>query len=429
MIKLFLSHVEEDSNFVRDFANFMEDGDEIRCWTYKRDTNFLTTNIPVSVSNEISNSDFMILFWSKNAKNKQIWIQREFAQGIDKETYLQNNGQHLPFVIVVRIDDSDLDDWLRGLRYITPSDIPKLKEALMKQPKIKWWERPITLVAKLKLLTISPNGTLGEADFIMRNADVRHLVVINEDNEIQGILSERDILEHIPPKFRFVDDRFPTDKYIELNYESFQTSIRVIMTKKTRLVFLTSMSTIKDAADIFIQPHGNGRISALPIIDDSRFPKGIVSYMDVMCHDMIVKPSSLVKDYCTPRNRLVSVLYTTTLANTRTLMEQFEVRHMPILDNDGYLIGMIDNNTVKWLSHHVINLGNEPVSQYMQSIASIPTTQLTTSISKVINEILCPDKNITALPVVEKEGQNYRLVGMFSYVDALKAIYGHSPNK
>ncbi len=433
MIKVFLSHVEEDANLVREFASFMELGNQIKCWTYKRDTSMFVTNIPVNIANEIANSDFMILFWSGNAKNKQTWIKREFALGIDKETRLQNEGHKLPFVIIFNIDETEPDDWLKGRLYVTPSEQDKLKQAFLQQPQEPWWNKSLMVIASSKLLTIHPNQTLAEAFFIMHNANVRHLIVTSDMKKVDGILSERDILEKIPPPLQYVPDNFPRDQWMKLNYDVSQMQIREIMTPAPQLIYLNHSDTIKNIAEMIIKPHGNHRISSVLIIDDNDSPIAIISYVDILCNKIIKHPRVSVSAYCTPVEKLILAKHSDTLAQIRLFMEQSGIRHMPILDDDGFLIGMIDINKVKWLSHPSINLANHHVMEYMDPIRSISTTDLNASILDVIHKIFCPAKNITAVPVVElvvdNDIQKYRILGIFSYVDALKAIYGHPPNK
>ncbi len=436
MIKIFLSHVGEDSVFVDEFMNFVENNNQIRCWNYRRDFNALSSNISESVSNAIAESDYMVVFWSKNVLINSIWIQREFEQGIQRETELRAQGNNRAFIILINIDDSELPTWLSGRRHLNLNDIEKLKTAIIdagqrhSNGQSVWWDRPAISIATSKdqLLIITNDKKLIDAKFLMDTADVRHLIVVNQKNKAVGIVSKRNILRFVPPKLKFTD-QIISFQYQKIIGEASNIPMSRLMTQKTKLVYLSPHSTIKDAADNFIISHQNGRVSSLPILDDNDFPIGILSYMDVMCNKDIIRPKSLVQDYCTlDSDNMFKLHQNDTLAQAKELMEAVEKRHMPVVDDDGYLVGMIDDITVLWLSHPKIDLGNQPVSRYMQPINSIITIALETLISDVIDEFLCTNKELTALPVVKKEGQRYRLMGIFSYVDALKAIYEYPPN-
>jgi CBS domain-containing membrane protein len=55
------------------------------------------------------------------------------------------------------------------------------------------WEIPVRDVMTTQLLSIEQNQKLGAADEMMRAGRVRHILAVDEDGTLQGVLSQRDV--------------------------------------------------------------------------------------------------------------------------------------------------------------------------------------------------------------------------------------------
>lgn len=103
-------------------------------------------------------------------------------------------------------------------------------------------------------VTITPNQTLQDAEDIMASYKISGVPVVDENNKLLGILTNRDM--------RFTKD------YSELVKEK-MTNIPLITGKEG--------TTLEEAADVMHQ----NKIEKLPIIDEDGFLKGLITIKDI----------------------------------------------------------------------------------------------------------------------------------------------------
>ena len=119
-----------------------------------------------------------------------------------------------------------------------------------------------------------------------------------------------------------------------------------------------------------------------------------------------------------------TVLATDPVRKAVTLMRAFDVRHMPVVDEDGALVGILSDRdlralTLPWLVADELAAAIEasfaaPVSAVMSSdVLSVNTEDDVRDIVDIIIE-----HRIGAVPVIDNDGI---LVGTVSYVDVLRA--------
>lgn len=103
-------------------------------------------------------------------------------------------------------------------------------------------------------------------------------------------------------------------------------------------------------------------------------------------------------------------------------LEELDVRHLPVVDDDGNLVGMLSDRDLRPLRREheqedAVRRARTPVADLMTSGVVSVTTD--TETDEIIELML--DHKIGAVPVVDGEGQ---VVGIVSYVDVLRAILG-----
>lgn len=123
-------------------------------------------------------------------------------------------------------------------------------------------------VMHTELVTVPPETSLSEAQSILDSKQINHLLVVDENKELLGIVSDRDLKRHWASAATTLSKN-------ELNYLLDQITVASIMTKKTLSVTLAT--TIERAALIMQQK----RINALPVFDDNELV-GIITSRDVM---------------------------------------------------------------------------------------------------------------------------------------------------
>ncbi len=123
-------------------------------------------------------------------------------------------------------------------------------------------------VMRTDLATVAPKTTLVAAQEILEQKKINHLLIVDEDNDLLGIVSDRDL------KKSWASSATTLSKN-ELIYLLDQVTVADIMTKKT--LTITSATTIERAA-LLMNQH---RINALPVLEDDELV-GIITSRDVM---------------------------------------------------------------------------------------------------------------------------------------------------
>ncbi len=121
-----------------------------------------------------------------------------------------------------------------------------------------------------KVITIDKETSIYEAQDIMTENNIRHLPVVEADNTLVGIVTDRDIRSALPPRFAkglgSADDR---RKYDDLKVKEIM-SINPITISPT--------DTIQDAL-VLIQRH---KVGAFPVVDEKGCLMGIISVRDLL---------------------------------------------------------------------------------------------------------------------------------------------------
>ncbi len=121
-----------------------------------------------------------------------------------------------------------------------------------------------------KVITVDPETKIFDAQELMQANNIRHLPVIEKDDKLVGIVTDRDIRSALPYSFfkKSLD---------ELEKEKISTlRAKDIMSKKP--ITISPSYTIQDAL-IMIQ---ESNVGALPVVDDKGKITGIISVMDLL---------------------------------------------------------------------------------------------------------------------------------------------------
>ncbi len=118
------------------------------------------------------------------------------------------------------------------------------------------------------LVTVPLSATLIEAEDTLKENNINHLIVMDENNELAGIISDRDLkLNQASPA--------TTLSTHELNYLLGQITVGMIMAKK--VITITADTTVERAAYIMQQ----NSISSLPVVENNE-TIGIITTTDVI---------------------------------------------------------------------------------------------------------------------------------------------------
>lgn len=100
-------------------------------------------------------------------------------------------------------------------------------------------------------------------------ATVFHHLVVVHDNELKGIISDRDLMKAVSPFVDTISERM-------LDRATLDKKAHQIMTRE--VITLEPHDTIVTAIELF----NSNKISCIPIVDDKNRPVGMVSWRDVM---------------------------------------------------------------------------------------------------------------------------------------------------
>lgn len=130
----------------------------------------------------------------------------------------------------------------------------------------QWMSSPV--------ITITPDTSISEAHQLMKDKQIRRLVVVNKHNQMVGIITLGDVREASPSDAT-------TLSIWELNYLWSQLKVEKVMTRN--VLSVEPDDKIVRAAEIML----THKISGLPVLDDDRKVVGILTESDVF--EMLLK--------------------------------------------------------------------------------------------------------------------------------------------
>lgn len=107
--------------------------------------------------------------------------------------------------------------------------------------------------------------------------------------------------------------------------------------------------------------------------------------------------------------RVVTIRASATVAQATQVLQEMDVRHLPVVDADRCLVGMLSDRDLRGQG------GDQKVTTVMSS--DVVTVGTTTELGELIDLML--DLKVGALPVVDPHDE---LVGIVSYMDVLRAV-------
>jgi acetoin utilization protein AcuB len=127
-----------------------------------------------------------------------------------------------------------------------------------------------------------------------------------------------------------------------------------------------------------------------------------------------------------------TIAMTATVGEAARLLHTLDVRHLPVVDEDGTLVGMLSDRDLRALAFPEV-IGEEymgeiqtaleaPISSIMSS--DVVAVDVEDDVSLIIELML--DHKIGAVPVVDSDES---LVGIVSYVDLLRQLLPVDPSR
>jgi CBS domain-containing protein len=143
-----------------------------------------------------------------------------------------------------------------------------------------WVSRPVQKIMTEQVISLEPQDDLARAIEVMQTEEIRHVIIMDEQEKFVGLVSDRDILRNLPyagrrppsPPKRFREHLFATNSWTK----NLLLPLESVMVQKV-LHILPGCSVCK-AAEILYKK----KISCLPVIDEQEKLRGIVTVTDLM---------------------------------------------------------------------------------------------------------------------------------------------------
>jgi len=121
-------------------------------------------------------------------------------------------------------------------------------------------------------VTISPEASFFDARNLIHEKGVRHLPVVDKNNVVVGIVTDRDIRQAAPSDATLLSVQ-------ELNYLLGKLKVSSFMTPKAKLITITPDTLIEEAVQLM---HDN-KIGCLPVLEGGKL-YGIFTETDALDH-------------------------------------------------------------------------------------------------------------------------------------------------
>jgi acetoin utilization protein AcuB len=115
-------------------------------------------------------------------------------------------------------------------------------------------------------LTIAPGETIGQADELMSENNIRQIPVVN-GRDLVGIVTDRDIRS-------FLSSSLLGDP--EARERALRATVRDVMT--TAPIFVSPNDDLEEAVELLIEE----KIGGIPVVDEAKGLVGIVTYIDLL---------------------------------------------------------------------------------------------------------------------------------------------------
>jgi CBS domain-containing protein len=241
---------------------------------------------------------------------------------------------------------------------------------------------------------------------IMLWRSVRHLPVVDAKGALVGMMSDRDLLQ------------------IVVEGPGGARPLREVMSKPVSTV--TPETPVAEASALLVA----GRIDSLPVVKGGKL-LGILTTTDILAErgKLLHKgmPGRLPTAADVMHARVLSASPTDTLFSALRKLLDAEIRHLPIVDDEYRVVGMLSDRDVRTAvgdpREAMLRDGeNDFLSEILVESVMTPgpiVVPASASVLEIADALL--DEKIGALPVVDVDD---KLIGIISYVDVLGHFVG-----
>jgi acetoin utilization protein AcuB len=254
------------------------------------------------------------------------------------------------------------------------------------------------------LVTVRPDHDLGVAAQIMVWRGVHHLPVLRGE-QVVGVLSERDILQHRR-------DRASSTELVE-------------RAMRSPAITVGPDESIADALTIML----GRKVGCLPVVEGGGLV-GMLTRTDLLRSELETylgrsAPTAPPALNAVMKRAPAAVAPETDLLDAASLMSIRGVRHLPVLDPELRVVGMLSDRDLRVAIGDPRRLRTDAAARTRAKATrvvdimsrTVITLAETAPLTRAVDHLL--EEGIGALPIVD-DGR--RLVGIVSYVDVIQAL-------
>lgn len=127
----------------------------------------------------------------------------------------------------------------------------------------------LSKIMSTTLITLDMDSTLSDAKTIFAHHKIHHLLIVDERNELMGIITDRDLYKHLSPTLGTIKET-----HQDLVFQ--KKKVHLIMSRNP--VTATKDISLKQAVLLLHENH----ISCLPIVNEQDELVGIVTWRDIL---------------------------------------------------------------------------------------------------------------------------------------------------
>lgn len=164
----------------------------------------------------------------------------------------------------VRVESAEA----QGEKTSNDRSLTAAQTAYQQQARQEHSAKPAVLARDLMttpVVTLGSDHTLADAWLAMQRRSFRHLPVTSVDGTLVGLVSDRDLLRHVPELITMVNAG-----------PAAQRRLAEVIT--LRVISATATTDIREIARVMLDEH----IHAVPVLDESRRPIGILTSRDLL---------------------------------------------------------------------------------------------------------------------------------------------------
>lgn len=120
-----------------------------------------------------------------------------------------------------------------------------------------------------KLITLPMDSSLSKANEVFKKQKIHHLLILDDDGLLAGIITDRDLYKHLSPTIG-TSQETPRDTAL------MQKKLHQIMARN--IITSQAQNSLNEAVLLFF----DNNISCLPIVDKQNEPIGIITWRDIL---------------------------------------------------------------------------------------------------------------------------------------------------